>query len=541
MSQPDAPSPSTKPSWTFRRLLVRLALLGSIVALLTVTCWMGINWAGKRQLRNTIAEIAASGEVLDINQIALPAVSDADNFFGCEPLKDLAEAEDGDVDKGKPAERRARLISVLASLREVHDGRPDSSNGAAYGIPWDAVAWARYFREAQLLQMPSTENPGMDILAGMNEVEPLLAELGAALSRRASQFTPAWADRYKPTPITDVAHPATDALILFVKTLNLHALAASAGGAPSIACRDVQMMLRIAEGSLNEPLVIDSLVGFTLLKIALDATWEVLRRGEASEQGLLAIDQSLARFDFDKMVHRALRGELAFMCVTDVSPQTKAAMKAAFDPFERFPPWEWTWKSIRDHLYGSLLQFGPEGLSDYSDARTVRMFRDSLVVPSQSGLRPLMASLMDLSSHLNRSRDNHVLLDGGAIRTLPTHTAVMGSRHLILRALVAQARTAIALARYKNAHSEYPKAISALVPDFMEAVPDDAIDGKPLRYSIAPEGHFKLWSIGLDGQDDGGVVLPPGVAFETAPSLTAQDFQGDWVWSYQRLVPEKHD
>lgn len=541
MSQPDAPSPSTKPSWTFRRLLVRLALLGSIVALLTVTCWMGINWAGKRELRNTIAEIVASGEVLDINQIALPAVSDADNFFGCEPLKDLAETEDGDVDKGKPAEQRARLTSMLASLRELLDGRPDSSNGTAYGIPWDAEAWARYFREAQLLQMPTTDNPGRDILAGMAEVEPLRAELGAALNRPASQFTPSWADRYKPKPLTDLAHPAFNALIPFVKTVNQHALAANAAGESVVACLDLQIMLRIAEGSLNEPFVIDSLVGFTVLKIAVEAVWEVLRRGEASEQSLQAIDQSLARFDFDKMVNRALRGELAFMCVLDVSPQTKEAIKAMFDPFECSRPWEWNRRSIMDHLCGGVLQFGPEGLSDFGGARTLRMFRHSLVVPSRAGPRALTQSLKNLAAHLKHSRDHHVLLDESAIRTLPGLANVMGSRHLLLRVLVAQARTAIALARYKNAHSEYPKAISALVPDFMEAVPNDAIDGKPLRYSIAPEGHFKLWSIALDGQDDGGVVLPAGVVFENAPLLTAQDFQGDWVWSYEQLVPEKQD
>lgn len=541
MSQPDAPSPSKKPSWIFRRLLVRLALLGSIVALLTVTCWMGINWAGKRQLRNTIAEIAGSGEVLDINQIALPAISDADNFFGCEPLKDLAEEEDGDVDKGKPAERRARLSSVLASLREVHDGRPDSSNGAAYAIPWNAEAWARYVREAQMLQMPSTENPGKDILVGMNEVEPLLAELGAALNRRASQFTPAWADRYKPKPLTDLAHPEFNALIPFVKTVNQHALAASAGGAPSIACRDVQILLRISEGYLNEPFVIDSLVGFTVLKIAVEAVWEVLHRGEFSHEDLIALGQSLARIDLDAATQRTLRGELAFMCVMDVSKKNKDAMRAMFDPFEFSSPLEWTHRSFMDHLAGGLLRLGPEGLADLGSARTLRMFQESFLVPSKSGFRPLARSLRDLEHHLKASRENHVLLDGVAIHTLTAISAVMGSRQLLLRTLTSQARTAIALERYRADHGSYPKSLAELVPTLMPSIPEDPVDGHPLRYRVESDGTFKLWSIAMDDQDDGGAVFPPGVKFETAPSLTTQDFQGDWVWSYQILVPQKQD
>ena len=541
MNQSDAHGPATKPEGILRRLLRRLAFFSSIAALVVGTLWMGINWAGKRQMRNTIAELAASGEVLDIHQIALPAVSDADNFFGCEPLKDLEETEDGDLNKGKPAERRLRLTSVLASLRETHEGRPESSNGTAYGIPWDAEAWAKYFREAQLLQMPTTGDPGKDILAGMAEVEPLLAELGTALDRPASQFTPSWADRYKPTPITDIAHPTINTLIPFVKTVNQHALAASAAGESAVACRDTQIMLRLAEGSLNEPLVLDSLVGFTVLKLALEAVWEVLRRDEFNEQELLAIDQSLARFDFDKMISRALRGELAFMCVMDVSETNQEAMRAMFDPFEFSSPLEWTHRSFMDHLTGGLLQLGPEGLSDLGSARSLRMFQESFLVPSKSGFRPLARSLRELEHHLKASRENHVLLDGVAIHTLRAISAVMGSRQLLLRTLTSQARTAIALERYRADHGSCPKSLAELVPTLMPSIPEDPVNGHPMRYRVESDGTFKLWSIATDDQDDGGVVLPPGVAFENAPSLTAQDFQGDWVWSYQRLVPEKKD
>ena len=146
-----------------------------------------------------------------------------------------------------------------------------------------------------------------------------------------------------------------------------------------------------------------------------------------------------------------------------------------------------------------------------------------------------------MEHHLKASRENHVLLDGVAIHTLSAISAVMGSRQLLLRTLTSQARTAIALERYRADHGSCPKSLAELVPTLMPSIPEDPVDGHPMRYRVESDGTFKLWSIAMDDQDDGGVVLPPGVAFENAPSLTAQDFQGDWVWSHQILVPEKQD
>jgi hypothetical protein len=64
--------------------------------------------------------------------------------------------------------------------------------------------------------------------------------------------------------------------------------------------------------------------------------------------------------------------------------------------------------------------------------------------------------------------------------------------------------TAIALERYRLRHGAYPNALDELAPECCKAVPSDFIDGKPLRYCTTTDGHYVLYSVGLDGTDNGG-------------------------------------
>ena len=64
--------------------------------------------------------------------------------------------------------------------------------------------------------------------------------------------------------------------------------------------------------------------------------------------------------------------------------------------------------------------------------------------------------------------------------------------------------TAIALKRYHLAHNTYPTGLSELVPAYLLEVPLDFMDGKPLRYKLQADGNFLLYSVGEDGEDNGG-------------------------------------
>jgi hypothetical protein len=79
------------------------------------------------------------------------------------------------------------------------------------------------------------------------------------------------------------------------------------------------------------------------------------------------------------------------------------------------------------------------------------------------------------------------------------------------RAAEAEARrriliTAIALERFHGKNGSYPKTLADLAPEFLKTVPVDFMDGQSLRYRLTDDGHFVLYSIGLDCVDNSGVI-----------------------------------
>jgi hypothetical protein len=81
---------------------------------------------------------------------------------------------------------------------------------------------------------------------------------------------------------------------------------------------------------------------------------------------------------------------------------------------------------------------------------------------------------------------------------------------------VRHAMIACALERYQLAHGDYPETLDALVPRFIEAIPNDVIGGKPPHYRRSGAGTYLLYSIGWSGQESEGVSKPNDT--------------GDWVW-----------
>lgn len=93
--------------------------------------------------------------------------------------------------------------------------------------------------------------------------------------------------------------------------------------------------------------------------------------------------------------------------------------------------------------------------------------------------------------------------------------------------------TAIALKRYSLKHGGYPADLKQLTPEYLAAVPRDLMDGQPLRFSLLSEKSFRLYSIGDDGQDNGG----DGSCTNNSGRINFQNTQ-DWVWP-QPATPEE--
>lgn len=90
-----------------------------------------------------------------------------------------------------------------------------------------------------------------------------------------------------------------------------------------------------------------------------------------------------------------------------------------------------------------------------------------------------------------------------------------------------------ALMRYELAHGQYPQALEALVPEYLDAIPLDPFTNLPLRYIRHEDGkHFLLYGLGEDQEDDNGEpVDQDGDNWETA----------DIVWQGKGFLPTETD
>jgi hypothetical protein len=91
--------------------------------------------------------------------------------------------------------------------------------------------------------------------------------------------------------------------------------------------------------------------------------------------------------------------------------------------------------------------------------------------------------------------------------------------------MVDHARIACALERYRLANGNYPAALTALIPQYLDKIPHDIINGKPMSYTCTDGQNFKLWSVGWNEVDDGGITQ------YTSDGKEDRQF-GDWVWHY---------
>ncbi len=109
-------------------------------------------------------------------------------------------------------------------------------------------------------------------------------------------------------------------------------------------------------------------------------------------------------------------------------------------------------------------------------------------------------------------------------RSLPAYRAVRMTFEKA-KGLREGALLGIALQLYRREHGKWPESLNQLVPLSLPSLPIDRINGGPLRYRIV-DGQPVIYSLGVDGKDDGGVL----------PDYCMGD-----PWRYRLLWPPAHE
>jgi hypothetical protein len=324
-------------------------------------------------------------------------------------------------------------------------------------------------------------------------------------------------------------------------------------GDPANAVEDLRAMLAIAQALRDERLAISELVRMAIAQVALAANWELLQSSKVSDQQLATLQNDWTNFDFiatgeDALAMERVGGQISLARWRGSDSEVEQSI--AFAPQVRttfgLPP-EPIWRKIiiKPELFMWRYWWSYE--DELRSLKGHEVLMDTMRLTQTNGyfLKALQNQNDELSKlGIFKIETRH---EGYFTGIIDLHSiisdSVLSLSAFVNRAMRAQVAkqmivTGIALKRYQLKHGNYPPDLDSLVPEFLPVVPLDPVDGKPLRYHPKFYRTFLLYSVGLNGKDDGGnPALENSIESSSFNWLNPHSL--DWVWP-QSAPPEEY-
>lgn len=538
-------NPEGKPSSPGRRSSLRLLFTWQrIRSVLLVLVWLVTllvlfyaeeDWRGRHAWRRYEEQSQARGTPVGLAPLIPKPVPDDQNFAMTPSLAPLFDFIPGtqqyrdrsavDAVQNPPPEYQ----EASRKVKEHQDG--DWERGQSI----DLTAWALAYEPAL---SKSNENAFADrpgaakaVLVDLQEWTPLLNEIQAASQRPYSRFN----IRYEEENTASILLPHLGILKRFVQALKLRASAELASGQTQPALQDVALAFKVTDAVKEEPILISALVRMAELRLCLQPIWEGMAAQAWSPDQLKELQYKLSGFDFLTDARKAFDDDRSALGNTSIefvrkSPSKRAEAIGLFDSLNTGTDYS-PFASV-------FLCLVPSGWFYWEELEYDRMY-DQLVMPlidvNKRVVSPELAAStqQELQAQLRGDPLSLTLHHRLFARLLVPAVSNLAPKVARTQTAADLGVTACAIERYRLAKGGYPDDLTQLVPAFLAKVPTDVIDGKPLRYR--KEGQrFALYSIGWNGQDDGGQFPPkPESGREFKRGIEAAPPQmGDWVWRY---------
>ena len=510
-----------------KTFLKRLGIVIAILVLflvIAIPAFYGIeNWRGKRAWEKCKAELEAKGEKLDAKDFIPPPVSDAQNFAASplfQPLFDYTRKSGNIVYRDPKAV--AHLKSISAWDKKVDSKYPSFGNWME-GKSVDLAAWQTYYQKSKDFPHPTQpQDAAHDVLFALAQYDPEIAILQQTANRRYSRY---------PLHYEDGLGMMDPHILLLMKLnyiLSLRASAHLALNKTDEALNDVKLQLRLAS-SLGDNDLISYLVKTALCRNALQPIWDGLANHQWSPSQLAELSKQIQQFDFFKDFQQAVRGERALFN-RDMEAWKTSAGRESFKQ-----QWEilWgnsSWKEFGQTILGDKhffqkIAIAPKGWFDQAEAFGDRYDQDFTLQAVDVSKRRIHKDLLQIGiekfQNVLESRYGFILKPGTSLVD-QTSRVQAAARAQTYRDL---ALTAIALEQYRLANHDLPATLAALSPQFLKKIPNDVMNGKPLKYRRESNDRYALYSVGWNETDDGGKL-----GFEKDSPKRIDFNHGDWVW-----------
>jgi hypothetical protein len=572
--------------WLFSwRILKRGLLAGGLFAVLAALFYAEENWRGRRAWDHYKRDLEAKGEKFDFNSFIPPTVPDEQNF-AMAPV--VVTSYTGKLNRPRNEDSPLPVTVTNRLLMDLQRRNYFFNTNVTIGS-WqtarltDLKRWQDYYRTrfvtndmmsepppmpgmpvpAQMdtniyynVAVPLDTNdfpmaaqpqtPALDVLLALSKYDRVLEELQQAGERPYSRFP----INLHPENPDEFHFPHFQGLKQCATVLQLRAIAKVQPGQTEPVLTDVKLILRLAESIRSEPFLVSQMTRTYLVSIMMQPIWEGLAEKRWSDAELKMLIQELQKLDFISDLQFGMQAEQAselgtiqywkthrdanaLWLLLAISPKTiemleqvdrilpdmPAAPNELLDTLGKFLP--------EEPLNRMMMHLPPDGWYDQNKVALGRIFQaklfplanpDKHLISWQAATETMV--WMEKEHDWRKLNPQNVL-----IHTLFPAVSRAALRFALVQNSVDMAILACALERYHLAQGEYPETLAALMPSFLEKIPPDVVDGQPLHYHRMSDGRFRLYSIGWNGKDDGGVV-GLNIAGRVNPQL------GDWVWQY---------
>lgn len=494
-----------------RRRFFVVACLITFIALLNAE----ENWRGKRAWENFKHEWEAKAERFDLVSFIPPPVPDDQNFALTpllKPLYDFTRGTNGlqwnDTNGVKHIEH------VRADLGSENRKNRLTTGSLEKGSFTDFNEWKDFYLGNTNYPHPTISGTAAeDVLFALGKFNQEMKELSeAAITRPSSRFP----IQYHHEPPSDILLPHLTHMKGLCFLFQLRAVARLEAGQTEDAFQDLKVGFRLSDSIRDEPLLIDHLVRLSMCSINLQTLREGLVRHAWSDAQLAELEKYLGSLDLLSELKQAMRGERAFNVAgidfirrqgiladqTTYLEEDGGAQQTDFG--FGFMPSGWLYQNML-----TIAQMHQQFTIAVADEKQHRVFPDV----ARANTETVEALFHKWSPHNIFAR----LMFPAFGKT--------GQKSGRFQTFVDAARIACALERYRLTDGSFPEKLDALVPQFMEKLPNDVIDGKPLRYRPDNGGGYILYSIGWNQTDDDGEI-----GFGKGKKPSVDPTKGDWVW-----------
>ncbi|MBI4602177.1 MAG: hypothetical protein HY721_09475 [Planctomycetes bacterium] len=253
-----------------------------------------------------------------------------------------------------------------------------------------------------------------------------------------------------------------------------HARQRIEAGKPEEALKDVRALLAVSDQLVRAgpPYLLRFAVGCAYVGHAIQPLEAALAHPALAAADLDALGP-VDEVDYDRLLEPVLRVEAAMSLAQAARTATEASNAPVFGfPLERGGD---LYRIL--HLSDDLAEVR-ERIGE-ARARLARGFPKGLDPPRAARPAPIRTSGMI-----------------GLAEALPGAAEATAYRRLL--------RAGLAMHRFRLAEGRSPGRLEDLVPRFLEAVPLDPFDGRPLKLKGEAGGAWTLYSVGPDRADDGG-------------------------------------